>query len=109
MTDNDDKLLMKFFTKERQEIADNGFSERVMRRLPDHSQRLSAIWSTLGYALAIMLFIATGGLHAVVKAVMQTFGNMIQNGMPQLELPAAVTVIAVLTALFCHKVTSLDY
>ena len=35
--ENDEKLLKDFFTANKQEIADNGFSRRVMHRLPDRS------------------------------------------------------------------------
>ena len=42
MTEIDnDKLLRDFFTENRQEIADRGFSRRVMHHLPDRSNRLA--------------------------------------------------------------------
>lgn len=46
MTEIDnDKLLRDFFAENKQEIADNGFSRRVMHHLPDRSNRLACIWS----------------------------------------------------------------
>ena len=46
MTEIDnDKLLRDFFTENRQEIADRGFSRRVMHHLPDRSNRLARIWN----------------------------------------------------------------
>ena len=43
MTEIDnDKLLRDFFTENRQEIADRGFSRRVMHHLPDRSNRLAS-------------------------------------------------------------------
>ena len=41
MMENDDKLLTSFFAEHRQEIADNGFSRRVLRHLPDRSRHLA--------------------------------------------------------------------
>ncbi|WP_301202912.1 DUF5056 domain-containing protein, partial [uncultured Parabacteroides sp.] len=38
MMENDDKLLTSFFAEHRQEIADNGFSRRVLRHLPGRSR-----------------------------------------------------------------------
>ena len=35
--ENEEKLLKDFFTANKHEIADNGFSRRVMHRLPDRS------------------------------------------------------------------------
>ena len=49
MTEIDnDKLLRDFFTENRQEIADRGFSRRVMHHLPDRSNRLGRLWNALG-------------------------------------------------------------
>ena len=45
MMENDDKLLTSFFAEHRQEIADNGFSRRVLRHLPDRSRHLAQIRS----------------------------------------------------------------
>ena len=46
MTEIDnDKLLRDFFAENKQEIADNGFSRRVMHHLPGRSNRLARIWS----------------------------------------------------------------
>ena len=42
MTEIDnDKLLKDFFAENKREIADNGFSRRVMHHLPDRSNRLN--------------------------------------------------------------------
>ena len=35
----DDKLLQQFFSDNRKEIEDNGFSRRVMHHLPDRYYR----------------------------------------------------------------------
>ena len=48
MTENNDKLLENFFAENRQEVADNGFSRRVMHRLPNRNSRLA--W--LSYCLS---------------------------------------------------------
>ena len=46
MTEIDnDKLLRDFFAENKQEIADNGFSRRVMHHLPGRSNHLARIWS----------------------------------------------------------------
>ena len=34
MMETDDKLIRAFFAEQKQEIPDNGFSRRVMNRLP---------------------------------------------------------------------------
>ena len=51
MMENDDKLLTSFFAEHRQEIADNGFSRRVLRHLPDRSRHLAQIWTAFCLSL----------------------------------------------------------
>ena len=41
----DDKLLQQFFSDNRKEIEDNGFSRRVMHHLPNRYYRISQLWS----------------------------------------------------------------
>ena len=66
--ENDEKLLKDFFTANKQEIADNGFSHRVMHRLPDHSNRLVRIWNATVVVAGAVLFIWIGdGIVAEVK------------------------------------------
>lgn len=62
MTEIDnDKLLRDFFTENRQEIADRGFSRRVMHHLPDRSNRLARIWNAFVMAVGAVLFVSLGG------------------------------------------------
>ena len=38
MKNKDDILLKQFFDQHKQQIADNGFSEKVMQRIPQQSR-----------------------------------------------------------------------
>ena len=59
MTEIDnDKLLKDFFAENKREIADNGFSRRVMHHLPDRSNRLARLWTVFVMAVG-----ATPGSH----------------------------------------------
>lgn len=63
MMDNDEKLITKFFAENKQEFADNGFSGRVMRRLPaPKAVRLNRIWTLFCVVAGTVLIVITGGL-----------------------------------------------
>ena len=63
MTEIDnDKLLKDFFAENKREIADNGFSRRVMHHLPDRSNRLARLWTVFVMAVGATLFVTLGGL-----------------------------------------------
>ena len=61
MTEIDnDKLLKDFFAENKREIADNGFSRRVMHQLPDRSNRLARLWTLFVMTVGAVLFITLG-------------------------------------------------
>ena len=76
MTDKDNILIDDFFEGRndladlfkqaaQQQIEDNGFTERVMQKLPDartdNVRRLSRLWSLFCILVALGLFFAFGG------------------------------------------------
>ena len=65
MTENDDKLIAAFFEENRREIADNGFSKRVMHHLPDRTSRLSHLWTVFCCLLGAGLFIWLDGIRMI--------------------------------------------
>ncbi|MGI6243879.1 MAG: DUF5056 domain-containing protein [Prevotella sp.] len=60
---NDDELLMRFFSEAKQEIKDEGFTEKVMQRLPQHAKRMNQIWTTVCFALGMAIFILFDGVE----------------------------------------------
>ena len=72
MTEIDnDKLLRDFFAENKQEIADNGFSRRVMHHLPGRSNHLARIWS------AFVMTVAGAGCRTfcMVRRIGSSLGN----------------------------------
>ncbi len=47
LNENDDLLVRSFFADNRIDIADDGFTERVMRGLPSRAVRLNRIWTVI--------------------------------------------------------------
>mgnify|MGYP001415157588 CR=1 FL=1 len=60
---NDDELLKQFFNAAKQDIDDDGFTDRVMQRLPQHAKRMNQIWTTICFALGMALFILFDGVE----------------------------------------------
>ena len=57
--ETNDKLLKQFFSEQKQEIADNGFTRRVVRNLPETADRSWIVWvfSAIGMAISMYLVI----------------------------------------------------
>lgn len=57
MDEQNEKLLQQFFSEAAQQtIDDNGFTERVMSRLPVRVKRFTRIWTIGCIAIAAILF-----------------------------------------------------
>lgn len=67
-TNKTDKLLKNFFSEHKQEIVDNGFTQRVMRQLPEQADRGWIVWifAAIGMAITIYLGITTGLIEQVM-------------------------------------------
>ncbi len=70
MTDDRDELLLrKYFNENKADVPDDGFSRRVMRRLPDRARRLNRIWTAVCLLLGTLLCAASDWLGALSTAV----------------------------------------
>ena len=100
--ENDEKLLKDFFTANKQEIADNGFSRRVMHRLPDRS-----IWNAAVVVAGAVLFIWMGGLEAAWGTIREVFISMINQGTAELDPKSIIIASVVLVFMATRKVASM--
>ena len=103
----DDKLLQQFFSDNRKEIEDNGFSRRVMHHLPNRDYRISQLWSLFCFTLAVVLFFVLDGLQLVLGALRETFTSAIQSGAAELDPKSLIIVAVVLVYLGYRKICSL--
>jgi uncharacterized membrane-anchored protein len=67
METNNDKMLKDFFSDNKKEIADFGFSQRVMRKLPEQADRSWIMWlfAGIGIVLTLLLGLFTGLIQYV--------------------------------------------
>ena len=84
MIDKDERLLQQFFSEAaNQQIEDNGFTERVMRGLPESKPQrdwLPEIWNMVMIVAAIILFVAFGGVTAIKNALFQYIDSTLTQG-----------------------------
>ena len=78
---NDERLLEQFFRQARaMEVADEGFTERVMRRLPERSLRLSRLWTAGCVAVGLVLFTLFGGWQMLLAWGLRLLTTMPTTG-----------------------------
>ena len=104
---NDDILIQQFFSENRKEIEDNGFSRRVRRHLPDRYHRLSTLWSTCCLALAAFLFYRLGGVQLMMNALREAFNGTMHHEAATIDAKSLIIVGIVLLYVGYRKLCSL--
>ena len=94
MTDKDNMMIEEFFKQAaQQQIEDNGFTERVMRNLPDRKlevvRKLSQLWTLFCMAVAGVLFFVLGGWQVVTALFYATLRMMF--GWLEVQMVTATT------------------
>ncbi|MEY8686831.1 DUF5056 domain-containing protein [Bacteroides sp. AN502(2024)] len=108
MTEIDnDKLLHDFFAENKQEIADNGFSRRVMHGLPGRSNHPARIWSAFIMTVTAALFIWLGGLEAAWETIREVLIGMINHDIANLDPKSVMIAAVVLLFMVTRKIASM--
>ena len=72
--ETNDQMLKQFFSEQKQEFADNGFSRRVMRNLPETADRSWIVWifAAIGMAISIYFGLSTGLFGHVLSLILKS-------------------------------------
>lgn len=109
MTDKDNLLLEDFFKQAaQQQIEDHGFTERVMRHLPESEQekahRLSLLWTAFCVVLSVVLFFVFGGWGALKAGMLVALQTVLTSlsvfltTVPTTEIPLNPVVLLLVAA-----------
>lgn len=93
----DDQLLEKFFQTARQmEVADNGFSDRVMQHIPnERTLKLSRMWTAFCILVAVVIFVVFHGWDIIVYGLVMMV-NTPPSSQQLLTYVASIGVIGLL-------------
>ena len=100
MTDNE--LIEQLFEPARRmTVADNGFSDRVMERIPKRSARtLSRLWTVFCVAVAGALFVVFDGFQIVAHGLVMLLKTQpTQHGLLMLTVSVGVIWLLAFTEL----------
>jgi hypothetical protein len=71
MTEINDELLEQFFQPAKNiQIEDNGFTNRVMKELPDRALRLSQWWTLFCILLGVVAFVVFRGWEPIMVGLL---------------------------------------
>lgn len=105
---DDDKLLRSFFDENKQEIADKGFSRRVIHNLPDQKRNWVQIVNIITMLISVALFFGLGGLKAFEHTLREVFVGALDFGAANLDPKSLIIAAIVLLFLGTRKVCSME-
>ena len=77
MIDNDDKLITQFMTEHSPQVADMGFTRRVMRHLPQRTNRLNRYWTLFCLAVGVLAVVLTGAVSRLGSLLAGVMGDVV--------------------------------
>ncbi len=109
-TNNTDKLIVDFLKSHKKEVHDDGFTHRVMRRLPHtEKERKIGYLTPVALVLSAILFVALGGAKMMWETLKINLIDMIYDGSAQmLDWRTTAIVTVVLLYLGTRKICSLN-
>lgn len=75
MNRNDEQLISNFMKANKKELADNGFSRRVMRKLPVSAKVWSDILTAVCVILSCVLLIVSDGVNVIFQSISEVIQN----------------------------------
>jgi hypothetical protein len=76
MTDNE-MLEQMFRPMKEMKVADNGFTERVMKQLPRRDVwQISRLWTAFCIAIAVVLFVLLRGWELIAYGLLMMMNNI---------------------------------
>ena len=105
LSPQDEALLERFFSEQRAEIQDHGFSRRVMRQLPSRNNKLNRWWTAFCIMLGIVFFIAIRGWKVLAEAITVAVRTVPAQDVFQLTPVTLAVALGALALMFVlHRV-----
>ena len=108
MNNTDDQLISKFMQANKREVADNGFSRRVMRRLPMRAKVVSDVLTCIGIVVSCVLFVVFDGASLIYEAIVPVFQESSARLIENLNFRTLIPLVAVMTYLGVQKAIALS-
>ena len=112
VTDIDEQLIRKFFAEQTAEIPDNGFTLRVMNRLPGRSEQwLNRLWIALCTIVGVVVFFVGRGWSGILGTLRGLWADTATTDWTLWQNPLIIysMVIFVILAITSHELMEAKY
>lgn len=109
MMENDDKLIKSFMLAHKQELADNGFSRRVMRNLPQRAKWLSDILSITCATLCCILFYVFNGFEILYQIIGEIIASQSYYLISDINFQSLIIATIALLIIAMQRILSLKW
>lgn len=106
MMENDDNLIKSFLLANKEEIADNGFSRRVIRQLPERAKWLSDVLTAVCTVICCILFFVSNGFSTLLQIINETITAQSYHLISNINFQSLVIITIVLTIIGVQRIES---
>lgn len=105
MTENNEKLIASFFEDSKhQMLPDNGFTNRVMNRLPEHRYTrmlcLNRLWTAVCVVAGVLLFFMNDGFGLLKNIASDAFMDIISICVSaNINIGALIAIVLILISV----------
>lgn len=94
--------MRRFFEEHTVDVADDGFTRRVMRRLPDRERLSSRLWTVFCVVAAVVVFILKDGFDSLISCLRNAVVPLLERyDLLQYPLLTAYVTVLILSAGVC--------
>lgn len=108
MTENNDMHINRFLHERKRELEDNGFSRRVMKKLPNREKKISNLWTLCCSILTFMLFFLLGGANLLLEMFRQILLSGSVTYLENTDPIPLITAAVILISLGVKRICSME-
>ena len=112
VSDIDEQLVRQFFAEQTAEIPDNGFTQRVISRLPRRSEQwLNRLWIALCTLAGVILFMAGCGWNGIFGTLRGLWADASTTDWTLWQNPVMIytMIVAVILGITSHELMEAKY
>ena len=100
---DDDQLLVSFFTENPISVPEDDFTERVMQHLPERSNRLARIWTWLCAIVGVVFLIATKSWLTIYTMLKNMLLGINLEQLTHINLAPYILAMLIISALMGYS------
>lgn len=108
MENVNEDIIIRFMHEQKEELEDNGFSRRVMRRLPRQHRWAGWIFNAICMGICLYLFYLLNGMEILFNTLKEYFLSFSQSFIENANLTTMAIAVGVIAIIGVSRACTLE-